>query len=64
MGPQQHPHPSRSRAGGEAVHSITSRLSSAANNILLFDQLIGAQAHDIGHVEVERLDGFEVADKL
>ena len=37
---------------------------SAANNILLFDHLIGAQAHDIGHVEAERLDDFEVEDEL
>jgi hypothetical protein len=30
----------------------------------LFDHLIGAQAHEIGHVEAERLGGFEVEDEL
>jgi hypothetical protein len=31
---------------------------------LLFDHLIGAQAHDIGHVEAERLDSFVAEDEL
>jgi len=30
----------------------------------LFDHLIGAQAHDIGHVEAERLGRFEIEDDL
>jgi hypothetical protein len=40
------------------------RLMHCSKTTFLFDHLIGAQVHDIGHVEAERLGGFEVEDEL
>ena len=41
-----------------------SGLTQCSKTTFLFDHLIGARAHDIWHVEAERLGDFEVEDEL
>jgi hypothetical protein len=58
--------PQQRRNSGPAATSAPglSGLMQCSKTTFLFDHLIGAQAHDIGHVEAERLGGFEVEDEL